>query len=288
MNNQSENSFFNREMSWLEFNQRVLNEAVDITTPTLERLKFLAISCSNLDEFFMVRVGGLQLTLKGRHDVKDAAGLLPKQQLAMIRSRVEFMIGQQYNLFNETLTEKLNDVGVKISHPRDLNSVQLDRIEQFFEQEVFGSLSPIASRETNFPIVPNLNLNILFRLNAADDAHRPLVSESSGLNDRFVVVPIGKKLPRFVFVPSEAKLDLVFVEEIIQHFAKRFFYDQEILESFAFRVTRNADMRINDEIASDLLVSMEDFLEERMTGDCVRLEIGPAVSKESLDYLKGQ
>lgn len=285
--NQSE-KFINRELSWIEFNQRVLNEAIDTSNPALERLKFLAIAASNLDEFFMVRVGGLHLSLKGRDLRKDISGLRPDEQLDLIQARVREMVDDQYRVLNQSLIEVLDDAGIKFSRCADLDEVQLTHVERFFQQEAYSSLSPIATEETNFPLVSNQTLNLGFRLQMDQQDHRPLVSDDSLFGERFVVIPLGKKLPRFVFVPSDHQLDIVLVEDIVRHYANSFFRNQKIVESFVFRVTRNADMRIDDEVSSDLVESMEDLLDERTYGDCVRLEIEKDTSAEALQYLRDQ
>lgn len=286
MNLNPSQKFFNRELSWLEFNQRVLNEATDQRNPALERLKFLAIASSNLDEFFMVRVGGLHLAIKGRDTSKDISGLRPDQQLNLIGDRVQQMVSEQYRTLNESLIPLLEKAGIKFSTCDELNEVQLSRAESFFFEEVYSSLSPIATAETNFPLVANQTLNLGFRLEVNQRDQRPLIADESLFDERLVVLPLGKKLPRFVFLPSEFRLEFVFLEDLIRHFAGNFFYNQRIIESFVFRVTRNADMRVDDEVASDLVESMEDLLDERTHGDCVRLEIQESISDAALDYLK--
>lgn len=286
MNQIGTKQFISRELSWLEFNQRVLNEAIDEGNPVLERLKFLAISNSNLDEFFMVRVGGLQLAVKGRDDSKDASGLRPEEQLKLIHERVGEMIADQYRLFQDSIAPSLQDAGINISKASELQKPQLDRIRKFFEQEIYSSISPISTEETNFPLLANQTLCIGLRLEIDQQKQLPLLADDLLFGERFVVLPLGKMLPRFVFVPSKFKLDLVFVEDVIQHFAGRFFRNQKVIESFVFRLTRNADMRIDDEVATDLVESMEDLLDERTTGDCVRLEINHDASDHSIQYLK--
>ena len=142
MSQKPNQKFINRELSWLEFNQRVLNEALDETNPLLERLKFLAISSSNLDEFFMVRVGGLHLELASGNLQKDITGLTAEEQLVKIRNRVEKMVEQQMGLFHNLRDLMQREAQIKISDPEDLNSSQLEEVERFFEQEIFASLSP--------------------------------------------------------------------------------------------------------------------------------------------------
>lgn len=279
-------NYINRELSWLEFNQRVLNEALEEKNPSLERLKFLAISASNLDEFFMVRVGGLHLSIRGRDMAPDISGKTPDEQLNLIRERVSRMVADQYSVFNQSILKALDRASIRFSRPDQLDELQTQKIERFFEQEIYSSLSPIATEAANFPLVANQTLNVGFRLQVNQGDHRPLLADEELFGERFVVVPIGKKLPRFVFVQSAYQYDMVFVEDIIAHFAGRFFKGQQIIESFVFRVTRNADMRVDDEVASDLVESMEDLLDERTHGDCVRLEVRSGISNESLQYLR--
>lgn len=277
--------FVNRELSWLEFNQRVLNEAIDESNPILERLKFLAISCSNLDEFFMVRVGGLHLEIASESTRRECTGLLPDEQLTQIRGRTNEMVNDQYQVFNDSISKSLCDAGIKVSSISDLDAQQLDAVKTFFENEVFSSVSPLAVDEGRFPLLSNQTVNLCFRLKGDQELQLPLFGDEELFEERLLVIPIGKRIPRFVFVPSKVQMELVFSEEVIKHFASRFFHEQEVLESFAFRLTRNADMRVDDEVTSDLVESMEDVLDERTTGECVRLEVEHSASERSIKYL---
>ena len=282
MKKDSMRPFINRELSWLEFNQRVLNEAIDPAIPILERLKFLAISCSNLDEFFMVRVGGLKLSVQSGFQKPDPSGLKPEAQLDAINNRVETMVEDQYSLWKSSIVPTLKKSGILISSPKNLNETQLAAIHRFFETEVYSSLSPIAAHGDEFPLLPNQTLNVFVRLHVDQQTNSALLKDDLLFSERIAVIPVGKRLPRYIFVPTEAKLELVFIEDIIQHYAHRFFPQQKIIDSFTFRLSRNADMRVDDEVAGNLLESMEDLLNERTTGDCVRLEVDSEVETDSL------
>lgn len=276
----SANRYFNRELSWLEFNERVLEEALDEQLPLLERLKFLAITASNLDEFFRVRVGGLQLLSKQGITRQDASGMTPQEQLSAIGSRVRLMTEAQYACYMDDLEPRLAEEGVCRLRKADLNDAQSRLAEQVFQEEVFPALTPMAVREPDeFPLLPNLMLNVCVRL-----ASSPEAAESD--DDKFAIVPVGPKLPRFISLPSDSGDAYLLLEDLLALFADRLFVGERILECVPFRITRNADVGVQEDSAADLLAEMEQVLDDRREADCVRLEIDGAASMSALAFLQ--
>ena len=276
----STNRYLNRELSWLEFNERVLEEALDEQLPLLERLKFLAITASNLDEFFRVRVGGLQLLSKQGITRPDASGMTPREQLSAIGGRVRLMTEAQYACYLDDLEPRLAEEGVCRLRKADLNDAQSRLAEQVFQEEVFPALTPMAVREPDeFPLLPNLMLNVCVRL-----ASSPEADESD--TDKFAVVPVGPKLPRFISLPADSGDAYLLLEDLLALFAERLFVGERILECVPFRITRNADVGVREDSAADLLAEMEQVLDDRREADCVRLEIDDATSAKTLAFLQ--
>jgi polyphosphate kinase len=272
--------YINRELSWLEFNQRVLDEARDESVPLLERLKFLAITASNLDEFFMVRVGGLQMLSKRRSTKSDPSGMTPKQQLAAIRTRTRQMNADQYACLGEELEPRLAEAGIRRVLPDDVGDRQRAALEHLFHSELQPVLTPMAvSAEADFPLLVNQPLNVAVRLApAADVPDQP----------RLAIIPIGRTLSRFQTLPSEGGYAYMLIEDVVALFADWFFPGEEVHECIAFRITRNADMSVREDLAGDLLVGMEEVLEARRQSDCVRLEIAAGASKQLLSFLQSR
>lgn len=261
--------FTNRELSWLEFNERLLDQVRDTSLPLLERLKFLAISSSNLDEFFMVRVGGLQILSAERIQLPDPSGLSPDQQLDAISKRVHLMIMQQYDCYNNHIETSLEELKIKRVKPVNLTSEQHRYVETVFQNDIFPLLSPIAvTPPLNFPLLINKTLHIAVRLDSMQK--RPL----------FAIIPLGKHLSRFVTLPSDCGYQFMMMEDIINMFARAFFPGESVAECIPFRITRNADLDIREDLAFDLLAEMEAILDARKRSDCVRLEIGDGASQE--------
>jgi polyphosphate kinase len=272
--------YLNRELSWLEFNERVLEEALDPQVPLLERLKFLAITASNLDEFFRVRVGGLQILAQQAVTRPDASGMTPQEQLEAIGKRVRLMTAAQYGCYMGELEPRLADEGICRLRIPDLNDAQYHLADQVFQEEVFPVLTPMAVREAaEFPLLPNLMLNVCVRLAAAAGAE-------DASQDRFAVIPIGPALPRFISLPAETGDAYLLLEDLLALFAGQLFVGEQILECVPFRITRNADVSVREDSAADLLAEMEQVLDERRQADCVRLEIDGAASPRTLSFLQ--
>ena len=270
-------AFFNRELSWLAFNRRVLEEAQDASLPLLERLKFLAITGSNLDEFFMIRVGGLQqLRARGREKT-EAAGLDPEEQLAEIARAAHEMVAAQYETLLKDIEPKLVEQGIRRLNVKELNAAQDAYVESLFEHELFPIITPMAvDMEDPFPLLPGLGLNLCVRLKSLRGAETP----------RFAVIPIPKGPARFITVPTEQGYHYLAVEDVITAFLDRLFPGEPVLESVPFRITRNADMSVSEDDAADLLEQMKEVLTERKRSPCVRLEYAAGASDPLKHFLK--
>ncbi|MCH5375744.1 MAG: polyphosphate kinase 1, partial [Planctomycetes bacterium] len=272
-----ESNYINRELSWLEFNQRVLDEALDPQIPLLERLKFLAITASNLDEFFMVRVGGLQMLARGGRRKRDPAGLTPARQLKSISRRVHQFVAQQYDCLLDELEPGLAEAGLRRLLPRELNEHQQTVVQKIFETEVFPIYTPMAvDTIESFPLLINRALNVCVRLKPVDGEREP----------RFAVIPLGPSPPRFFRLPSDQGYHYIVLEDVIRCFVADFFPGVPVQEVVPFRITRNADMNVREDMAADLMAGMEEVLDARKLSDCVRLEIDAGVSRATLRFLR--
>ncbi len=254
--------YINRELSWLEFNQRVLDQAVRTDLPLLERLKFLAITASNLDEFFMVRVGGLQMLRHSGSRVRDISGLTPTRQLKAIRSRVGRMIEDQYRLFHEEILPWMEINGINPLAVEDLSTSQKLTLEQYFNNQIFPLLTPLDMDAPEAPALPSLKL--LMGMELRDN-------ETGEVRSAVVALPDG--LPRRVPVPSAETERYVMLEELIRECIGAVFPGETVLSAAVFRVTRNGDIAVQEEDALDLADEMEEVLVARKFSECVRLEI---------------
>jgi polyphosphate kinase len=266
---------FNRELSWLEFNQRVLDEALDDALPLLERLKFLAITSSNLDEFFMVRVGGLQVLVEQGITSPDPSGMTPAEQLAAIRKRTHQMVQQQQACF-AALEAKLAEGGIRRVRGQELTERQSKAVEQVFDSDIFSVVTPMAVADgSDFPLLVNQMLHIAVRLAPAAGQTEP----------RYAIVPLGRVLPRFLTLGADRGYSYVLLEEVVGRFVRRFFPGEDVAAHAVFRITRNADFALRDDLAVDLLAGMEGILTARKRGDCVRLEIGSGADERLVQWL---
>lgn len=268
---------FSRELSWLAFNHRVLEEALDANNPLLERLKFLAIVSSNLDEFFMVRVGGLQMLCEeGRRD-RDAAGLDPKQQLAEISKRAHAMVDAQYTCFVDEVMPRLRAAGIHRQDVDQLTSALYEHVQHLFDHELYPVLSPLSLEDPEEPpLIPGLTMHLAVRLKPAKGKKNP----------RFAVVTLPRKLGRFITLPIDEGHNFALVEDVVRLFIDRLFPGETVSECLPFRITRNADMSVREDLASDLLAEMKDVLSQRKNSACVRLEVADRISKTLLTFLQ--
>ncbi len=273
------NEYINRELSWLEFNQRVLDQAVRTDLPLLERLKFLAITASNLDEFFMVRVGGLQMLRRSGSRAKDICGLTPTRQLKAIRSRVGLMIEEQYALFHGEILPWMEINAISPLAMEDLGATQSLTLEQYFNNQIYPLLTPLDMEAAEAPVLPSLKL--LMGVELKDN-------ETSETRIGVVALPDG--LPRRVAVTVGDKERYVMLEELVRAFIGNVFPGESVQASAVFRVTRNGDIAVQEEDALDLADEMEEVLVARKFSECVRLEIeasAPAALHERIMQIVG-
>jgi polyphosphate kinase len=263
--------YHNRELSWLEFNQRVLAQAFRQNIPLLERVKFLAISASNLDEFFQVRVGSLMLMRRSGVSKRDNSGLTPLRNLTAIRERVLKMNADQYELLNTILLPALKEQGISLLSYEQLNDAQRSQAAIAFEDHISPLLTPLAvDEDATPPMVPALQIIIACRL--LDPAEN---------SSRYALIPIPENLPRRITVSSDDESNaFILIEEVIAHSAQRLFPGEEVTATTAFRVTRNGDIAVQEEDATDLADEMEDVLTARRFADTVRLEIHAEATRD--------
>ncbi|MGG1593077.1 polyphosphate kinase [Terribacillus saccharophilus] len=270
-------NYNNRELSWLAFNERVLEEALDERNPLLERLKFLSIFSSNLDEFFMVRVAGLKDQVKaGFNRPENKAGMTPKQQLQKIGAKAHRLVEMQNSLFRDVIIPELKEEKVELLNMEQLSSAQLLRLETYFEEEIFPVLTPMAvDAYRPFPMLLNKSLNLAVSLL---DEHE--LDEDA--QQKTAIVQVPAVLDRFIQLEDtkEDELHFVLLEDIISHYIYKLFRGYQIKSVTVFRITRNADMTIHEEGARDLLKEIEKELKKRKWGAAIRLEI----PKQEYDY----
>jgi len=257
--------YLNRELSWLEFNRRVLAEAAAPENPLLERLKFIAISDNNLDEFFMKRVGGLKQQIAGHIRETSPDGLTPRQQLDAIDATVRPMLAEQRRLLHEEIFPGLEAAGLRLVHWSELSAEERRHACDYFRQSVYPILTPLAVDPAHpFPFISNLSLSLA--VGVRDDASGVL---------RFARVKVPPSLPRWVKMPRG--LRFLPLEELVAHNLDALFPGMEVREAWPFRVTRNADIARNEETAEDLLEAIQEELHRRRFATVVRLELGPSM-----------
>ena len=269
--------FVNRELSWLEFNARVVAEAADPGVPLYERLKFLAIFSTNLDEFFMVRVAGLQAQLSSEVEEVPPDGKSPEQQLEEISARAHELLSEQYRTFNELVRPALREEGIALVHPDELRKADLVELDRHFERNIFPVLTPIAIDPVHpFPHLRNkaINVGIIFE-------HDGQSSEPS-----FGLVQVPMTLPRLIPVPLEGlRRAFVLLEDLILRHKSMIFPQMRTVGQYAFRVTRNFDIEIDDEEGEDLLITLQAELRRRERGHAVRIEVSGNAPPDSLAWL---
>ena len=296
--------FYNRELSWLSFDYRILGEAQDKTIPLLDRLKFLSITASNLDEFFMVRVASLKDMVHAEYDKKDIAGMTPAKQLEEISKVTHEFMNDQYRTYNNSLIPALKKEGIAIlSHYEDLSRKQAKFVDDYFKSEVYPVLTPMAVDSSRpFPLIRNRSLNIgaILKMKttaagASGNGHfRELYithngAKKDGASDTdFATVQVPSGLPRVVEIPSEDGFDRTYImlEQIIERNIHRLFMNYEVLCAFPYRVMRNADLTIEEDEAADLLMEIEKQIKRRQWGEAIRLQVEAGIDKKLLKVLK--
>ena len=280
--------YLNRELSWLEFNQRVLDLAALAEIPLLERVKFLAITGSNLDEFFKVRVGGLRLALENEVARTEITGLSAAEELNLITDRVQQMNHDQSKVLLDDLLPMLEGHGIQRLQSKDLDDHQRAIVEDIFDKEIASVVSPITlERGQPFPLLAGAKLCVCARV-AFDPAKSigHVDSDANELDERFVIVPIGGSLQRFVQLPQQSGHSFMLVEDVVGLFLEKMLPDQKILEWAPFRLTRNADIALNEDIMHDLLNEMTQMLHARKVSKIIRLEIVADSSDAMLTFLQ--
>ena len=278
INLKSPELYINRELSWLEFNDRVLREGLNGELPLLERLKFLAIVSANLDEFFMIRVAGLMQQRSAKVRKRDIAGMTPTQQLQAISARVHRMFAEQSAGIRQVLG-KLAEHGLCVFEPRDWSPEQRAFLSGLFTRELHPVLTPMALEDLDpQPLLPGLQLHVALQL---------LVETERGREKRVAVVPVPSRLPRFVHLPCESEVHLARLEDVIAEHAELLFPGCEVLSRTLFRITRDADVAIQDDDASDLLTVVEEAVIARRRRGAVRLTVSAGLAPELLRWLKG-
>jgi polyphosphate kinase len=268
--------FLNRELSWLEFNARVLYEAEDPATPLLERLKFIAIFENNLDEFFMKRVGGLEQQLASNVRELPPDNRTPRQQLAEIDRAVRPMVQRERRLLNDELLPALREHGLELLAWEDLKASERRHLCEDFDKKIFPILTPLAVDPAHpFPFISNLSLSLAVSVRSPGDGEF-----------RFARVKVPGSLTRWLQVPGT--LRFVPLEEVIAHNLERLFPGMEIVESHPFRITRNSDVQRNEEEADDLLEAIQEELRERRFATVVRLEVAAGMAQWMRDLLSDE
>ena len=270
--------FVNRELSWLEFNYRVFSEANDISIPLFERIKFLSITASNLDEFFMVRIASLKDMIHVKYQKKDIAGMTPKEQIEKILPKTHKLMKDQYSTYNRLLPE-LNENGLEVvTRHEDLSEVQSKFVDEYFEKNVYPVLTPMAVDSSRpFPLIRNKTLNI-----------GALITKKGHSEEMdLATVQVPGVLPRVVKIPSETegKTAIILLEEIIEKNIDKLFLNYEVMCAHPYRIMRNADLTIDEEDAADLLKEIQKQLKKRQWGEVIRLEVEENMDKNLLKAL---
>ena len=272
--------FLNRELSWLAFNHRVLEQVRSERHPLLERVRFLSIVSSNLDEFFEIRVAGLMQQKDSGVTEAGADGLAPEAQLDGIHERVTALVAEQYRCWHELLLPALADEGIEFRTAKDLNPAELKWVQSYFRNQVYPVLTPLALDQSHpFPQLGNKTLNIIVSL---DNPTTPAVEQ------HVAILPVPRILPRLVEIPpakTGGPRRTIFLSEIIKIYAGQLFPGYRLNAAHAFRVTRNSDLYIDEEESENLLKKIEDELRNLRRGAAVRLEVEDGVHPDLFELL---
>jgi len=275
--------FLNRELSWLEFNQRVLDEALDASNPLLERVKFFCIVSSNLDEFFEVRVAGIKQQIEAGASERSVDGLTASETYRAITGRVRRMVADQYDCWRNQLAPALAEKNIRFLKFPELDQAERGWMEAYYRKEVFPVLTPLAIDPAHpFPMLHNKTINFIVQLDVPSGS-KPL--------RRLAVVQIPRNLPRLVRLPhSDGRRHFIFLGRLISQFLDELFPGLQISGYWLFRATRNSELYIDDEEVANLLSAVENELQNRRKGDAVRLEVSrdcpPEIRAELLNRLR--
>lgn len=296
--------YTNRELSWILFNKRVLSEARDKHIPLFERLKFLSITASNLDEFFMIRVASLKDMVHAGYTKPDIAGLNPSEQLKMLNEATHDLVSQQYSTYNRSLLPLLLSNGLRIiEHHEEMTAKEAAYVDKYFEENVYPVLTPMAVDSSRpFPLIRNKTLNIgalVKKKEGKAEKEGKAVKEGKAAKEgkaekenktelEFATVQVPSVLPRIVPVPSEKEGEkvVILLEEIIERNIEKLFLNYHIVCTSPFRIMRNADLTIEEDEAEDLLKEIEKQLKKRQWGQAIRLEVESGIDKRLLKIIK--
>ncbi|MCD8039389.1 MAG: RNA degradosome polyphosphate kinase [Lachnospiraceae bacterium] len=285
--------FLNRELSWIRFNHRVLGEAKDKSIPLFERLKFLSITASNLDEFFMVRVASLKDMVNAGYTKKDIAGMTPAQQLDEVNRATHELVDMQYSVFNRSLLPLLAQNGLMlVERHEDLSREDCRFVDRYFQDNVYPVLTPMAVDSSRpFPLIRNKTLNLgalVSRKETKGRKHLFQKKSSQGKELEFATVQVPGGVPRIVRLPDgeDGGQRVILLEQIIERNMDKLFLNYNIECSFPFRVMRNADFYIQEEEAEDLLKEIEKQLKKRQWGQAIRLEVEDGIDSRLLDIIR--
>ena len=280
MSRKPTNEYLNRELSLLQFNRRVLAQSLDESVPLLERLRFLCIASSNLDEFFEIRVAGIKQMMKAGSQLHTPDGLSPSELFAAITEEAHALVEEQYTAFNDVVMPGLENAGIRFLRRAEWTSQVDSWLKHFFQTELLPVLSPIGLDPAHpFPRLLNKSLNFIVSLNGKD---------AFGREARLAVVQAPRALPRLIRIPKKVSGgadDFVFLSSVIHAHVDELFPGMEASGCYQFRVTRNSDLLVDEQEAEDLLEELEDSLEQRQWGDTVRLEIAHNCPVEMQQFL---
>ena len=272
--------FRNRELSWLAFDERVLSEARDKSIPLFERLKFLSITASNLDEFFMIRVASLKDMVHAGYTKKDLAGMTPREQIEEITRKVRSLVDLQYSTYTRSLLPALKQNGLRVIQEHEaLTKEEARYVDRYFRDNVYPVLTPMAVDSSRpFPLIRNKTLNIGALLQKKDEEDAEL---------EFATVQVPSVLPRIVRLPDgeDGSRKVILLEEIIERNMQQLFLKYDIVSASPYRVMRNADLTIDEDEASDLLKEIQKQLKKRQWGEAIRLEVEETIDKRLLKVL---
>ena len=285
--------YYNRELSWLAFNGRVLGEAKDKTIPLFERLKFLSITASNLDEFFMVRVASLKDMVNAGYTRKDIAGMTPAEQLEQVNQATHELVDMQYSVYNRALLPLLAQNGLTVveSH-EDLTKKDCAFVDRYFQDNVYPVLTPMAVDSSRpFPLIRNKSLNLgalVSRKTVKSRRHLFNKKSVQGKELEFATVQVPSVLPRIIQLPEAADgtRRVILLEQIIERNMDKLFLNYNIECSFPFRIMRNADFSLDEDETEDLLKEIEKQLKKRKWGQAIRLEVEEGIDSRLLDIIK--
>ncbi len=269
--------YVNRELSWLMFDERVLGEATDTSNPLMERLRFLSITASNLDEFFMVRVASLIDMQHANYSKRDIAGMTIDEQLETIAKKTHELVETQYSVLMHTLLPLMEDEGIHfITRHEELSREQGEYVDRYFEEEVYPVLTPMAVDSSRpFPLVRNQTLNI-----------GALIGKKGEDTRDFATVQVPGMLNRIVEIPSGDNRSFILLEEVIERNIPKLFLNYDVYCAYPYRIMRNADLTIDEEEAADLLKEIEKQIRRRQWGEVIRLEVADDIDPRLMEILK--